>query len=418
MQSVRLRKWNVGTRILAMLAVLVMAAVMPSAILPAKADKLSDSQKKLAELQERQKQLDKDIKNTSGDLSKQKELVDLYDAQIENVEAQIEEYEQQIAALDQQIAEKDQQIAAMEQEIADREAAIEDRFEKLRLRVRSIAQTGNLSALQMLINTDEYADYLLKSQVMKQISEHDQKLMDELETEKKEINARKELLQQDKDTVAQARENQLSLKADVDKQKKSLDSLYKTAKQERDKLQKNLNTYQAEQEKIKKDEAALEKMIQDLLNSTPSDGKYGGSMFWPAPTVKKISSPFGYRWGGDFHGGTDISNGASLGERIVAAADGTVIKANKTDSWGMSYGYYTMIDHGLDSKGRQIVTLYAHMKKGSPIVNVGDKVVGGQTVIGYIGNTGNSYGAHLHFEVRVNGTRVDPVGNGYISLPK
>ena len=417
MQSVRLRKWSVGTRLLAVLSVLVMAA-MPAGILPAKADSLSDLQKKLAELQERQKQLDKDIKNTSGDLNKQKELVALYDEQIENVEAQIDEYEHQIANLDQQIADKEQQITSMEQEITDREAAIQDRFEKLRLRVRSIAQTGNLSALQMLLNTEEYADYLLKSQVMKQISEHDQALMDELEAEKKEINSRKEQVQQDKDSVLQARESQLALKADMDKQKKSLDSLYKVAKQERDKLQKDLNTYQAEQKRIKADEAKLEKMIQDLLNTTPSDGKYGGSMFWPAPNVKRISSPFGYRWGGDFHGGTDISNGASLGEKIVAAADGTVIKANKTDEWGMSYGYYTMIDHGRDSKGRQIVTLYAHMKKGSPIVNVGDKVVGGQTVIGYIGNTGNSFGAHLHFEVRVNGTRVDPVGNGYISLPK
>ena len=284
--------------------------------------------------------------------------------------------------------------------------------------MRSIAQTGNMSALQMLLNTDEYTDYLLKSQVMKQISEHDQELMDELEAEKKVINSQKEQVQADKDAVEADRASQLALKADMDKQKKNLDSLYKKAKQERDKLQKNLNTYEAEQKKIKADEAELEKMIQDLLNTTQSDGKYGGSMFWPAPNVKKISSPFGYRWGGDFHGGTDISNGASLGEKIVAAADGTVIKANKTDSWGMSYGYYTMIDHGLDSKGRRIVTLYAHMKKGSPIVNVGDKVIGGQTVIGYIGNTGNSFGAHLHFEVRVNNTRVDPVGNGYISLPK
>ena len=395
MHSVSSKKWNIGIRFLAALSVAVMVMAFPAGILPAKADSLSDSHKKLAELQKRQKELEKQIKTTGSSLEDQKKTVALLDEQVTNIEEQIDEYAAQIAKLDSDIVDKDAQIASMEQEIADREAGIQDRFEKLRLRVRSIAQTGNMSALQMLLNTDEYTDYLLKSQVMKQISEHDQELMDELEAEKKVINSQKEQVQ-----------------------KKNLDSLYKKAKQERDKLQKNLNTYEAEQKKIKADEAELEKMIQDLLNTTQSDGKYGGSMFWPAPNVKKISSPFGYRWGGAFHGGTDISNGASLGEKIVAAADGTVIKANKTDSWGMSYGYYTMIDHGLDSKGRRIVTLYAHMKKGSPIVNVGDKVIGGQTVIGYIGNTGNSFGAHLHFEVRVNNTRVDPVGNGYISLPK
>lgn len=418
MHSVSSKKWNIGIRFLAALSVAVMVMAFPAGILPAKADSLSDSQKKLAELQKRQKELENQIKTTGSSLEDQKKTVALLDEQVTNIEEQIDEYAAQIAKLDSDIADKDAQIASMEQEIADREAGIQDRFEKLRLRVRSIAQTGNMSALQMLLNTDEYTDYLLKSQVMKQISEHDQELMDELEAEKKVINSQKEQVQADKDAVEADRASQLALKADMDKQKKNLDSLYKKAKQERDKLQKNLNTYEAEQKKIKADEAELEKMIQDLLNTTQSDGKYGGSMFWPAPNVKKISSPFGYRWGGDFHGGTDISNGASLGEKIVAAADGTVIKANKTDSWGMSYGYYTMIDHGLDSKGRRIVTLYAHMKKGSPIVNVGDKVIGGQTVIGYIGNTGNSFGAHLHFEVRVNNTRVDPVGNGYISLPK
>lgn len=418
MHSVSSKKWNIGIRFLAALSVAVMVMAFPAGILPAKADSLSDSQKKLAELQKRQKELENQIKTTGSSLEDQKKTVALLDEQVTNIEEQIDEYAAQIAKLDSDIVDKDAQIASMEQEIADREAGIQDRFEKLRLRVRSIAQTGNMSALQMLLNTDEYTDYLLKSQVMKQISEHDQELMDELEAEKKVINSQKEQVQADKDAVEADRASQLALKADMDKQKKNLDSLYKKAKQERDKLQKNLNTYEAEQKKIKADEAELEKMIQDLLNTTQSDGKYGGSMFWPAPNVKKISSPFGYRWGGDFHGGTDISNGASLGEKIVAAADGTVIKANKTDSWGMSYGYYTMIDHGLDSKGRRIVTLYAHMKKGSPIVNVGDKVIGGQTVIGYIGNTGNSFGAHLHFEVRVNNTRVDPVGNGYISLPK
>ena len=119
------------------------------------------------------------------------------------------------------------------------------------------------------------------------------------------------------------------------------------------------------------------------------------------------------RWG-KLHKGIDIANGSIpiYGQNIVAAADGVVIYANKTNSWGGGYGYYIMIDHGKDSKGRTITTLYAHNSKVH--VSVGDKVTGGKTVIAQAGSSGNVTGPHLHFEVRVNGTCVDPIANGYL----
>jgi len=76
------------------------------------------------------------------------------------------------------------------------------------------------------------------------------------------------------------------------------------------------------------------------------------------------------------------------------------------------YGYYVMVDHGHDSAGRRIVTLYGHCSE--LYVDVGDPVFGGSTQLAAIGNTGNSTGPHLHFEVRVDGSAVDPVSNGYI----
>ena len=68
----------------------------------------------------------------------------------------------------------------------------------------------------------------------------------------------------------------------------------------------------------------------------------------------------------------------------------------------------------MDAKGRKIVTLYAHCSKLK--VKVGDMVVGGKTVLALAGDTGNVTGPHLHFEVRVNGTAVDPIANGYVKL--
>lgn len=98
------------------------------------------------------------------------------------------------------------------------------------------------------------------------------------------------------------------------------------------------------------------------------------------------------------HGGTDI--GASYGSAIYAAGSGTVVTAYNNSAYNGGYGNYAMINHG-----NGIQTLYAHMSVCS--VTVGQTVSAGQT-IGYVGSTGRSTGPHLHFEVRVNGSRVDP----------
>lgn len=92
------------------------------------------------------------------------------------------------------------------------------------------------------------------------------------------------------------------------------------------------------------------------------------------------------------HGWNGVDIGAARGTPIHAAADGTVIIARKNGAWGGGYGNYVVITH---DNGTQ--TLYAHMTNA--IVSTGQSVSGGQ-VIGYVGSTGRSTGAHLHFEVR------------------
>lgn len=122
-----------------------------------------------------------------------------------------------------------------------------------------------------------------------------------------------------------------------------------------------------------------------------------GKLVWPAPGVYVVSSPFGPRWG-SFHGGIDLSVGRA-GSTIVAAASGTVTVASNGNS---GYGTYVMINH---NNGME--TLYAHMIYGSICVSTGQYVSAGQP-IGIMGSTGNSTGPHLHFEVRINGTKVNP----------
>ncbi|MBQ9965076.1 MAG: peptidoglycan DD-metalloendopeptidase family protein [Clostridia bacterium] len=126
------------------------------------------------------------------------------------------------------------------------------------------------------------------------------------------------------------------------------------------------------------------------------DGVATGTFIWPLPYTKTISSPFASRWG-SFHGAIDIANGSTHGKPIIASDGGTVIEAQYHGSWG----YYVLIDHGNGFKTR-----YAHCSKLE--VEAGDKVAQGQ-YIAKVGNTGYSFGSHLHFEVIKNGVLVNPL---------
>ncbi|MBO5897263.1 MAG: peptidoglycan DD-metalloendopeptidase family protein [Clostridia bacterium] len=123
-----------------------------------------------------------------------------------------------------------------------------------------------------------------------------------------------------------------------------------------------------------------------------------GVFVWPAVDLYEVTSPFGIRSLGN-HKGIDISGKNASGCLVVAGASGVVTEAGYNSG---GYGNYVKINHG-----NGIETLYAHMLDNSLAVSAGDIVQKGQ-VVGQVGNTGYSFGAHLHFEVRINGVKVDP----------
>ncbi len=156
------------------------------------------------------------------------------------------------------------------------------------------------------------------------------------------------------------------------------------------------------------DEVVVKGKAEDTSSSTGSSSSSNSSssyttgssgMFaWPLPYTHTLTSTFGTRWG-RLHGGLDISDGGVYGQPIYASASGTVTFSGGDNS---GYGNYVIIDHGSG-----YTTLYGHC---SSLVAVTGQYVNQGDLIGYVGSTGNSTGPHLHFEIRLNGEKMDPLG--------
>lgn len=392
-------KTTLFRRVLAVMMVMILL-VTGSVVSTVSAATKAELDQKLEQLEKQAEKIKNQLAGAKDDLSAGQKRKNLIDSQIANTK-------QQIDLLDAQVASVEAQIGQAQTAVDEKKAAIADTREKLGVRLRAIAKRGNVSTLQMLMDTENYADYLLKSKAMKIIAERDQATMDAYEAEMEKISAEQKILEEKRVDLE-------TMRAASTKKKKELDTLYAAAQAEVRKLQSTVNGYDAQLEAKQKEMDATEAEITRLIQNTASTGKYNAKMmYWPVPTVRAISSVFGTRWGRP-HRGIDIANGPIpiTGENIVAAADGVVILANYTNSWGGGFGYYCIVDHGVDSQGRSVTTLYAHCSK--MFAREGQKVVGGKTVLAKAGSTGNVTGPHLHFEVRLDAKSVNPLGT-YVS---
>ncbi len=416
---IRPRRPLVRTLSLLLALVLSVGTVLSLSPAPTRAASLENLQKQLSALVAEENAIRSKLSSYKNDAAKQQEYADQLKAKINNSQQQIDLLEEQIDLLNKGMEEKSDAIVAAEQTITDKTDEIAQRLDTLGERLRVIAQSGNMSELQMLLDTNGYVDFLLRANVVARIADNDQRMIDDLNDEIEQLDGEKTALGEEKSLLEQQRQEVETLKADADAKMAELDALYAECRAVLKKLQMTVDEANAELAQKKKQADSLDSQIRQLLldaaaESAKSEKYNGSSMYWPVPAVHALSDVFGPRWG-TMHRGIDIANGPIpiYGKKVVAAADGRVIYANKS-GWGGGYGLFVMVDHGYDARGRQIVTLYAHMSAVS--VNVGDRVVGGTSEIGRVGSTGEAYGPHLHFEVRVDGTAVDPIANGYVSV--
>jgi murein DD-endopeptidase MepM/ murein hydrolase activator NlpD len=279
-------------------------------------------------------------------------------------------------------------------------------LDRLGNRLVDLYEAGEPSSLEVLLGSKSFTDLISQAQVVDSINTQDKKIADQVGSAKERVHAQREHTKRFRSLVAAelrtiaVRTNQV--RALRDRLLASENRLASARTAKRDAL-RNVKESRAEflheVAGLQQASSALAAQIQAAQTSRSSYSPPGDTtpsaagFIWPVNGP--VTSPFGMRWG-RMHEGIDI--GASEGTPIRAAAAGRVVYAG----WMSGYGNLVAIDHG-----RGISTAYAHQSRIG--VGNGQVVSQGQT-IGYVGCTGHCFGPHLHFEVRINGTPVDPLG--------
>jgi murein DD-endopeptidase MepM/ murein hydrolase activator NlpD len=271
--------------------------------------------------------------------------------------------------------------------------------ETLNRRLVDIYESEPASTLEVVLGASSVQDALDQVQYMNEIGEQDRRIAAQVRYAKLQVTAARAKTKKLRSTV-HGETAVISARAaqtrDVrDELVGAAGDLAATKENKLTDLSKLTSAEQAEAGEIdalqaaSNDIAARIRAAQVGETSTPSSA----GLIWPVSGP--ITSPFGWRWG-RMHQGIDI--GVPMGTPIKAAAAGTIIYCG----WESGYGNLTVIDNG-----GNLATAYGH--QSSIAVSCGEQVAQGQ-VIGYVGCTGHCTGPHLHFEVRINGSPVDPMG--------
>ncbi|MBR5559604.1 MAG: peptidoglycan DD-metalloendopeptidase family protein [Oscillospiraceae bacterium] len=348
-------------------------------------DELADLNSQYDELKKKQDAVQQQINQASNDkaaaLAKKRNL----NNQISLTQQQISVLEEKIAVLEENIAEKEEEIAELEEKIAQS-------YNQYKQRLAALYRAGNPTALGVVLGAANFSDFLMQSEMLKRMADHDQTLLDGLAANKEELEEKRAELNSEK-------EEQDASKAEVESLKNQLNNQLSKTNTQIHNITALEAELQADKAAFQAKMAAIQAEIDDIYSQIQSSGDYvGGQLAWPVPGFRTITSEFGWRFGGsDYHTGFDISGSGVNGKSIVAANSGTVVYVKYGTS---GYGRYLIVDHG-----GGYTTLYAHCSE--IMVEVGEYVSRGQA-IAKVGSTGWSTGPHLHFEVRVNGVAKNP----------
>lgn len=383
---------------------------------------VSQNKAKLNELQQQ-------INNYSDKIDSISSSVSGLLAEKERIDSEIELLSDKMAVTGNLISEYDSQISDANARIAEINADLDDKYDRFKSWLKMMQFCGDMNPVELAFSSDNFIDFLESADRLGTMVEYQNNVMDGLREDvrmiaeqtatltslKEEQVTVMESLRSDSERLESLRsqsENYIAtLQADMTK----YNQLRSEAQEQEDSLNAEIEAELkrlAEEERRRTEATAPVTKAPEIKPSNPSGGDEtkpttdtptpspdpGGapSMIWPIGDRFLVSTTFRYQRPGESpHKGIDIP--APNGTAIKAAAAGTVVTAAKHSS----YGNYVIVSHGSG-----YATLYAHCSK--LYVSVGETVSQGETIAA-VGNTGYSFGNHLHFEVRLNGALTDPL---------
>lgn len=315
---------------------------------------------------------------------------------------QIDEATAEMGKLQERILKTETELDLTEQQLADAMARVEERNDLIKSRLRLMYMKGNVSYLEVLLNSTSFSDFLSRYEALRMLVGQDKEMLESNQKDEQMITAKKDemksLLARLTDDYKQLETMRENLFVQEKKKEVMIASLQKEEEQ--------LEGYTQEQENLlmaaarKQAELNKEKQKLSTVKKTPKNTIGDSDFIYPLPQKYTLTSDFGSRVDpitgrkGAFHNGLDI--GAPGGTDVLATSSGDVIVA----SWYSGYGNAVIIDHG-----NGVWSLYAHMR--SLNVSKGETVAPGDKV-GEVGTTGRSTGNHLHFEIRKDEKATDP----------
>ena len=365
--------------------VLAITLLTSSVLAASTKDKLNATKNEIKDVQSQINKNEKEQKNTLKEINSLDNSIVSTERQIDGIEKEIDRLENNIVITEENIK------VAQEQ--------YDEKYELRKNRVVAYYKNGSVSLQDVVDKAESSIDRIVMQKIVNNITEYDMNIMEELENEKAYLEEQKTNLEADSVRCA-------DLKKDLEVKLADLNDTVEVRTQYLSKLEKDHDALEKAEKELNAEADKLTKELAAQASNSKTSTYNGGKMTWPLPGHRVITSKFGNRLHPvlkkySLHTGVDIAGSGCNGDPVVAAAAGTVIKA----TYSNSYGNYVVIDHG-----GGITTLYAHSSK--LVVKAGDKVKAGQEIM-KVGTTGYSTGPHLHFEVRKNGSYLNPL-DGWI----
>jgi murein DD-endopeptidase MepM/ murein hydrolase activator NlpD len=370
------------------------------------ATELEKIRAEIKRLQQKMNDVEANIKKVERDKQYVLHQKEVTMEQINELAAEISSLEEELFQVDGQIAETEEALVQAGQDLEEAQARIEERSGLLDARVRLMYTNGFVSYLDVLLSATSFADFLDRFDSLQSILSQDKAILEAHKADKALIEQRKAQIEEELAGLQELysrKENYYNQLVEKEKDKEVMILQFNRQIAELEQRAEELEDISEEQEKLMMELARKEKAAIEAERKKKNQVYYtGGKLGMPIKDYKYVSSKFGPRTHpitgekGKQHNGIDFA--ANSGTPIYAAESGTVIVAQSMSG----YGNTVIIDHG-----NGLWTLYAHIRTGGILVKAGEEVKKGQK-IAEVGNTGNSTGPHLHFEVRLNEKPVDP----------